>query len=253
VSQTPKIHQSLDVDRHFTAKITLNRQPTDLFPEALEISVGKVLDLAIKGYATVDTELLCGGSTHTIDRSESDLSVLMRRNINTSDTCHGFPLIIYVRPELTLALLVSWIGTDHPNDTFTPNDLTVTAHLLNRSSNFHQILQGPEGPRFTYLPVPRTNTSLLCSKYDPRATQIIGRQFNRDLVPWQDADVVHPHFSRNMAKDYMSILELYPKRSIRKIFKNLPLHLNYIIFRHAAQTLFQVSDHPPTAGVLNQA
>ena len=39
--------------------------------------------------------------------------------------------------NLTLTLLVLRIAADDPNDTFTLNDLAVTAHLFDGRTNFH--------------------------------------------------------------------------------------------------------------------
>ena len=71
---------------------------------------------------------------------------------------------------------------------------------------------------------------LLGSKYNPRPTQIVRRQFNSDLVPWQDADVVHAHLAGNMTQYDVSIFQLDSERGVRKVFYNLALHLNNIVF-----------------------
>jgi hypothetical protein len=42
--------------------------------------------------------------------------------------------------QLTLALLVTRIGTDHTHNALAPNYLAVTANFLDRSRNLHFIL-----------------------------------------------------------------------------------------------------------------
>jgi hypothetical protein len=39
---------------------------------------------------------------------------------------------------LALALLVTCVGADHPNDAVAPNDLAVPAHLFDRCPDFHE-------------------------------------------------------------------------------------------------------------------
>jgi len=102
--------------------------------------------------------------------------MLLRRNIDASDTCHFCPLKLL---PLTLALFMSWIGTDHTHNALAPNHLAIAADFFDRSRNFHFILL----------------KLLLGPKYNSRPTQIIGRQLHRDFVPGKNAYVVHAHFS----------------------------------------------------------
>jgi hypothetical protein len=60
--------------------------------------------------------------------------MLLRRNIDASDTCHFRPLKLL---QLTLALLVTGICTDHAHNAFASDDFAVTANFLDRSRNFH--------------------------------------------------------------------------------------------------------------------
>jgi hypothetical protein len=39
--------------------------------------------------------------------------------------------------ESALPLLMAGVGTDHPDDAFAANDLTILAKLLNRRADFH--------------------------------------------------------------------------------------------------------------------
>jgi hypothetical protein len=56
--------------------------------------------------------------------------MLLRRNVDASDTCHFRPLKLL---QLTLPLLVTWISTDHAHHTFTADDFAVAANFFDRS------------------------------------------------------------------------------------------------------------------------
>jgi hypothetical protein len=56
--------------------------------------------------------------------------MLLRRNIDASDTCHFRPLKLL---QLTLALLMARVGTDHTHNTLAADDFAVAANLLDRS------------------------------------------------------------------------------------------------------------------------
>jgi hypothetical protein len=73
--------------------------------------------------------------------------MLLRRNIDASDTCHVGPLKLF---QSTLALLVPRISTDHPHNALAPNHLAVTANFFNRSRDFHFFLLDilAEPPRY---------------------------------------------------------------------------------------------------------
>ena len=43
---------------------------------------------------------------------------------------------------------------------------------------------------------------------------------------------MHPHFSRNMAQQHMSIFQLDTKCCVRQVFHNFTLHLDDIFLRH---------------------
>ncbi len=43
---------------------------------------------------------------------------------------------------------------------------------------------------------------------------------------------MHPHLSRNVTQYNMAIFQLDPEGCIRKVFENLPLHLDVIFLRH---------------------
>src|SRR4029453_3650067 len=67
---------------------------------------------------------------------------------------------------------------------------------------------------------------------DPRPGEVVRRQIHRHLVARQYLDVVHPHFSGDMAKNDMTVLQLYPERCIRQHLQDLPLHLYRVFLCH---------------------
>ena len=75
--------------------------------------------------------------------------------------------------------------------------------------------------------------NLLGSENDACPTQIVWRQFDGNLVAWQNPNIVHSHFPRNMSQHYMSIFQLDPEGRIGQIFKNLALHLYNVVFCHS--------------------
>ena len=46
---------------------------------------------------------------------------------------------------------------------------------------------------------------------------------------------MHAHLSGNVSQHDVPVLQLDPESRIRKILKNLPLHLNNVVFRHAVR------------------
>src|SRR6185369_8392894 len=88
-----QVHQALDVDRRFATQVTFDGELAHLFADLLEIGVGQVLDLLRAVDAAAVADLLRGRATDTVDRAQTDLGVLLRRNVDASDTCHVRPLI----------------------------------------------------------------------------------------------------------------------------------------------------------------
>jgi hypothetical protein len=148
-----KVHQTLDVHRDFTTQVTLDRELGYLVTQTFHVCIGDIFDLRVTTDTRSVTDFLCAGPTHTIDRGQSDLCVLMVRNVNPSNPGHGitpkkrnlnidgscdptradagYPL------GLTLTLLVARVTTDHAHNTVATNDLAVTANALYRCQHFH--------------------------------------------------------------------------------------------------------------------
>jgi hypothetical protein len=128
------VHQSLDVHSRLTTQITLDCKLCDLVANFLQITIGQVFDLLGISNATCLTNFASASATDTKNSCQANLGMLLRRNIDASDTCHFRPLKLL---QLTLTLLVAWICTDHAHNAFSSDDFAVTANFLDRSRNFH--------------------------------------------------------------------------------------------------------------------
>jgi hypothetical protein len=124
------VHQALDVHRGLAAQIALDGVQPDLVADLLEIGVGQIFDFFAVGNATGLANFASAAATNAEDGRQADFGMLMRRNIDTSDTSHS---VLYLLFKSTLALLVARIGANHPHDTLATDDLAVAANLLDRS------------------------------------------------------------------------------------------------------------------------
>src|ERR1700741_5197022 len=82
------------------------------------------------------------------------------------------------------------------------------------------------------MPEPSLQLSLFRAEDDPRPRQVVRRQIDRYLVARQDLDVVHPHFSRDVAEDHVTVFQLHPERRVGQRFQDLALHLYRFFLRH---------------------
>jgi hypothetical protein len=128
------VHQTLDVHGGFATQVTFNGEQSDLIANFFQISVGQILDLLGISDATSFADLASAGATDSVDGGQADFGMLMRRNIDASDTCHFRPLKLL---QSTLTLLVTRIGTDHAHNALASDNFAVTANFLDRSRNFH--------------------------------------------------------------------------------------------------------------------
>ena len=124
------VHQALDVHRGLAAQIALDGVQPDLVADLLEIGVGQIFDFFAVGNATGLANFASAAATNAEDSRQADFGMLMRRNIDTSDTSHS---VLYLLFKSTLALLVARIGANHPHDTLATDDLAVAANFLDRS------------------------------------------------------------------------------------------------------------------------
>lgn len=84
---------------------------------------------------------------------------------------------------LALTLLVLGIFTDNHDLTLAFNDFALFADFLDRRSDFH--LNYTSSKIFLYL-------RLFGSPCYAALRQVVGRHFDRDLIPGENTDVVHP-------------------------------------------------------------
>src|SRR5213075_228708 len=177
---------------------------------ALELRVGQLLDLAIALHTRRDADRLRARPADAVDRRQRDVRVLVIGYVDACNACHREPEIIAVltRPYSALTLFVARILADHPHHALAPHDLALAADLLHRRHHFHLAL-------------------LLGAEDNSSARQVVRREFHRDLVAGQDADVVHPHLSRDMSQHYVSVLQLHPKGRIRQVVHDLALYLDH--------------------------
>jgi hypothetical protein len=124
------VHQALDVHRGFAAQVTLDGVQADLIANLFKIAISQVLDFLAVSNATSLADFASASATNAKDGRQADFGMLMRRNVDTSDTSHS---VLYLLFKSTLALLVARIGTNDPHDTLAADDLAVAANFFNRS------------------------------------------------------------------------------------------------------------------------
>src|SRR5690606_26470217 len=131
-----EVDQTLDRELYFTTQVAFNRERTDLFTDALEFCIAEFFHFLVVRDAGSFTNLASAGASDTEDRSQTNLGVLMRRNVDAGNTSHNLSLIF---PELesTLALFMARVGTNHPHHTVALDDLAIAANALYRCHYFH--------------------------------------------------------------------------------------------------------------------
>jgi hypothetical protein len=137
------VHQSLDVHGCLATQITFDRELSDLVPDFLQVTIGQVFDLLGIRNATGFADFASASASDSKNGGQANFGMLLRRNIDASDTCHFRPLKLL---QLTLTLLVTWISTDHAHNAFASDDFAVAANFLDRSRNFHISLLKPFAP-----------------------------------------------------------------------------------------------------------
>src|SRR3990172_2837918 len=130
---TTEIHQTLNAHRYRAAQIALNGDLRDFESKQIDLGVGEIFDLDRTGDTGRQTNSSRHRATDTENRSQSDLDMLLIRNINVRYTRHG--------TTSTLSLLMSRIGANHPHHPLTPHDLAIAAHLFYRRSYLHRYLR----------------------------------------------------------------------------------------------------------------
>ena len=72
---------------------------------------------------------------------------------------------------------------------------------------------------------------------DASLAEVVGRQFDLDLVSGEDADVVLAHLSADMGYHHMTVLEAYLERRVGQGVYHLAIHLENVFLRHPASLM----------------
>jgi hypothetical protein len=120
-----EVHEPLDVHRRLASQVALDSEGSDSTAQLRDLRLRQILHLGVGGDTGSLTDLPGARPANTVDRRQRDHDVLVNWDVYACYTCH-----VSVPFELTLALLVTSVGTDHPNNAVTADDLAVSAHLL---------------------------------------------------------------------------------------------------------------------------
>jgi hypothetical protein len=74
---------------------------------------------------------------------------------------------------------------------------------------------------------------------DATLGEIVGRNFDRDTIPRDNADEVLSHFSRDVAKENMVVGQLHPKKRSRKHIHYYSITCDTIVFGHVVSFIGQ--------------
>src|SRR5690606_22057578 len=85
-----QVDQTLDRELYFTTQVAFNREQTNMFADAFQFSVVQILDLFVKGYVCRFADFASARTTNAKNGGQSDLGVLLRRDVNASNTGHDY-------------------------------------------------------------------------------------------------------------------------------------------------------------------
>src|SRR5690625_1407307 len=126
-----QIDQALDRQLYFATKVAFYHKRTNVLTDTLKLGVGQILDLLGMLNARGFADFAGGRATDAKNGGKSDLGVLMRRNIDASDTGHAFSLLNPLRAgRLSLTLLLTRVGADNTYHAVTFNNFAVAADPL---------------------------------------------------------------------------------------------------------------------------
>src|SRR5262245_62727025 len=112
-------------------------------------------------------------------------------------------------PLSALPLLVPGVRADDDGAAVSLDDAAALAHGLDGWTDLHR-------------------SSLLHSKGDSAAGEVIGRELDLDTIAGEDADVVLAHLPGDTSEDGMAIVELHPEHRRRKRLDNLAFDLDLL-------------------------
>src|SRR5262249_38700881 len=97
------LHESLDVQRHLAAEVTLDPPPEllgDDVAQLPDLGVGELAGTRVGGHLRQRQDALGGGRPDAEDVGERDLDALVTRDVDAGDTSHGLSFL-----PLTLLVL----------------------------------------------------------------------------------------------------------------------------------------------------
>src|SRR5690606_25597463 len=132
-----QVDQTLDRQLHFAAQVAFDRVAVDLFTDLFQFLVGQILDLLRVLDAGRFADLAGAGAADAEDGRQTDLGVLVRRNIDASNTGHDCSSRHPLCPALALALFMTRFGADDAPRAVTFDDFAVAADPLYRCHYLH--------------------------------------------------------------------------------------------------------------------
>src|SRR5690606_3223461 len=88
-----QIDQAFDRQLYFATQITFYREHANVFADTLEFGVSQIFHFLGKFDARSFANLAGAGTTNTKNSGKSDFGVLMRRNVDASNTGHDCSLL----------------------------------------------------------------------------------------------------------------------------------------------------------------
>jgi hypothetical protein len=123
-----EIHQSLDVHRRLAAKITLNHEICDCCTQVRDLRFSEIFHFRIGRNASRFANLRSACTSDTIDRGQRNHDVLVNRYVYACYSSH-FNYLCLLSRQLTLTLLMTFVGADHAHNSAATDDLAVSAHF----------------------------------------------------------------------------------------------------------------------------
>src|SRR5713226_4189811 len=164
-------------------------------------------------------ELLRAFLPDPIDRGQPDPKALLRRKINTCDTCHT----ILLKKSLSLALLVLGVDANYPHHAAPVDHLALVTNLFYRCPYFHAValLGKPAKWRGKLAATTAARTSppsqlLLITVHNPAAGQIVRRELHGDFVSRQNADEILAHLAGKVCQNLELVFQLDAEHRVRQ-------------------------------------
>src|SRR5271154_2123977 len=173
-NQPPDVHLRLFAQIAFDAAFGL-----DCGAQTRRFILGQVLNLLGVVHVGFRGQRLRARLPDAVNRSEPNPKPLFRRQVHTCDASHSLSSGLW--PNLSLALAVLGVRTNHAHHAAPMNDLALHADFLYRCPNLHFSTPSPlGGPLFLSL---RAAAALFVAVHDSAARQIVGRKLHRHAIP----------------------------------------------------------------------